>query len=100
MFKPIVVSDRSEGRRVGVQGEGPEGLPLSEKAAGKLCSDVLRIGCRSAISTDKQLPSGRQRRRDHLHGARNSVRELGKGPRNFQVLRPDFLDSIYLFGGA
>ena len=49
MFIPIIVCNRSEGRCIDVQGEGPEGLPLAQKAAGKFCSNVLRIGSGSGI---------------------------------------------------
>jgi hypothetical protein len=41
----IIVGNRRETRRVGVQSEGPEGAPLEQEPARKLCSNVLRIGC-------------------------------------------------------
>ena len=44
LFISVIVSNRGEGRRVGVQGDGPEGAPLAEETARKFRSDVLRIG--------------------------------------------------------
>jgi hypothetical protein len=49
MFIPVVISDRRESRCIDVQGQGPEGLPLAQKASGKFCRNVLRIGCRSPV---------------------------------------------------
>jgi hypothetical protein len=40
----IIVPNRRKTRRVGVQGESPEGAPFKEEAARKFCSDVLCIG--------------------------------------------------------
>jgi hypothetical protein len=51
-----------------VQRHGSQWPPISQEAARKLRSDVLGIGCRSAVSRREKLATGSQGIEDDIHG--------------------------------